>query len=166
MDQNSRISHSSDSSGDSSSSVGSIAPLSGPTDNEASGEVTSPFSQDIQTELVGLKLVLASHEHTLVERSNQLSWLMGELDSKDHHLALANRHIQLRDRRIAELEAKLADIYKGQAQEAHGEHARIRLLVDTEKECRQLRKRCRFWRSQALANPHVSSAAPCDERSG
>jgi hypothetical protein len=90
MDQNSRISRSSDSSGDSSSSVGSIAPLSEPTDNEASGEVTSPFPQDIRAKLSRLKLVLASHEYTLVERSNQLSRLMGELDSKDHQLALEN----------------------------------------------------------------------------
>jgi uncharacterized coiled-coil protein SlyX len=115
MDLRSRISRSFDNSEDSSSSAGSIAPLSGLTDNEASGEVTSPFLQDIRTKLAGLKLVLASHEHTLVERSNQLSRLMGKLDSKDHHLALANRQIQLRDHRIAELEAKLANIYKGRA---------------------------------------------------
>jgi hypothetical protein len=159
MDLGSHISRSSDSAGDSSSSTGSITPLSGPANSGSSSEVTSPMLQDIWAELSSLKLVLASHEHTLVERSNQLSRLMGELDSKDHQLALANRQIQLQDHRIAELEAKLADVYKGQMQEAHGEHARVRLLVDTERECRQLHRKCRFWRSWALAKPHISSDA-------
>jgi chromosome segregation ATPase len=101
-----------------------------------------------------------------VERSNRLSRLMGELDSKDHQLALANQQIQLRDRRIAELETKLADVYKGRMQEAHGEHARVHLLVDPERECRQLRRRCRFWWSQAFAKPRISSDASRGERSG
>jgi hypothetical protein len=101
-----------------------------------------------------------------MERSNRLARLMGELDSKDHQLALENRQIHLRDCRIAELEAKLADTYKGWAQEAYSEHARVRLLVDTKRECWQLRKRCRFCRSRALAKPHTSSGASCDERSG
>jgi uncharacterized protein (DUF3084 family) len=79
-------------------------------------------------ELSRLKVALASHEHTLVERSNHLSRLAGEVDSKDHQLALANRQIQLRDRRIAELERQLADVYKSRVQEAYGEHARARLL--------------------------------------
>jgi hypothetical protein len=166
MDLGSRISRSFDNSEDSSSSAGSTAPLSGPADSEASGEVTSPSPQDIWAELSGLKLVLASHKHTLMERSNRLSRLMGELDSKDHQLALANRQIQLRDRRIAELETKLADVYKGWAHEAYGEHARVCLLVDTKRECQQLHKRCRFWRSQALAKTPMSSDAPHDKRSG
>jgi uncharacterized protein (DUF2252 family) len=85
-----------------------------------------------------------------VERSNHLSRLVGEVDSKDHQLALANRQIQLRDRRIAELERKLVDVYKGRAQKAFGEHARARLLVDTERECRQLRKRCQFLEVSCL----------------
>jgi hypothetical protein len=138
MDQGFRISRSSDSSGDSSSSAGSFAPLPGPGDNEVSGEVTSPTSQDIWAELSRLKVALASHEHTLVERSNHLSRLVGEVDSKDHQLALANRQIQLQDRRIAELKRQLADVYKSRAQKAYGEHARARLLVDTEREFRHL----------------------------
>jgi hypothetical protein len=62
--------------------------------------------------------------------------MMGELESKDHQLALMNRQVQLWDRQIAELEAKLADVYKGRMQEASGMHASVRLLVDTESECR------------------------------
>jgi hypothetical protein len=87
-------------------------PLPGPSDNEASGEVTSPTPQDIRVELSRLKVALVSHEHMLVERLNHLSRLVGEVDSKDHQLALANRQIQLRDRRIDELERQLADVYK------------------------------------------------------
>jgi hypothetical protein len=138
MDRGSRISRSSDSSGDSSSSTWSFIPFPGPNDEKASGEVTSPTPQDLRVELSRLKVALASHEHMLVERSNHLSRLVGEVDSKDHQLALANRQIQLRDRRITELERQLADVYKSRAQEAYGEHARARLLVDTERECRQL----------------------------
>jgi hypothetical protein len=164
MDLGSRVSRPSDSSRDSSSSVDSIAPLSGPADSGSFGEVTSPTPQDIRAELLGLKLVLASREHALVERSNQLSRLIGELDSKDHQLALANRQIQLRDCRVVELEAKLADVYKGQMQEANGKHARVRLLVDTKRECWQLRRRCRLWRSRALAKPCISSDASRGER--
>jgi hypothetical protein len=165
MDRGSRISRSSDSSGDSSSSAGSFVPLPGPNDNEVSGEVTSPTPQDIRVELSRLKVALASHEHMFVERSNHLSRLVGEVNSKDHQLALANRQIQLRDRRIAELERQLADVYKSRAQEAYDEHARVRLMVDTERECRQLRKRCRFWRSRALGKPHMSGDTSRDERS-
>ncbi|KAB8500219.1 hypothetical protein FH972_025396 [Carpinus fangiana] len=104
MDTGSRVSRSSDSFGDSSSSAGSIAPFSGPAYNGSSDEVNSRAPQDIRAELSGLKLVLASREYTLVERSNQLSRMMGELDLKDHQLALINRQVQLRDHRIAELE--------------------------------------------------------------
>jgi hypothetical protein len=89
MDTWSRISRSSDSSGDSSSS--SIMPPAEPADSKSSGEVNSRALLDIWTELSELKLVLASCEYTLVERSNQLSRVMGELDSKDHQLALENR---------------------------------------------------------------------------
>jgi hypothetical protein len=92
IDLGSRISRSFDSFRESSSSIGSIVPLSGPADSD---EVTSPTLQDIWAELSGLKLVLVSHKHTLVERSNQLSRLMGKLDSKDHQLALTNQQIQL-----------------------------------------------------------------------
>jgi hypothetical protein len=165
MDQGSRISRSSDSSGDSSSSAGSFVPLPGPNDNEASGEVTSPTPQDIRVELSRLRVALASHEHMLVERSNHMSRVVGEIDSKDHQLALANRQIQLRDRRIIELEKRLADVYKSRAQEAYGEHARARLLVDTERECWQLRQRCQFWRSRALGRTHRVGYTSCDERS-
>jgi hypothetical protein len=41
--------------------------------------------------------------------------------------------VQLRDCRIAELEAKLANVYKGRKQEASGVHADVCLLVDTER---------------------------------
>jgi hypothetical protein len=136
MDRGSRISRSSDNSGDSSSSTGSFVPLPKLNDDDASGEVTSPTPEDLRVELSRLRVALASHEHMLMERSNHLSRLVGEIDSKDHQLALANRQIQLRDRRIAELERQLADVYKNRAQEAYGEHARTRLLVDTERECR------------------------------
>jgi hypothetical protein len=95
MDRGSRISRSSDSSGGSSSSNGSFMPLPKPNDDEAFGEVTSPTPQDLWVELSRLKVALASHEHMLVERSNHLSRLVGEVDSKDHQLALANRQIQL-----------------------------------------------------------------------
>jgi chromosome segregation ATPase len=165
MDRGSRISRSSDSSGDSSSSTGSFAPISESNDEKASGEVTSPTPQDLRVELSRLKMTLASHEHTLVERSNHLSRLAGEVDSKDHQLALANRQIQLRDRRIAELERQLADVYKSRAQEAYGEHAKARLLVDTERECRQLRRRCQFWRSRALGKSRVTGNTSRSERS-
>jgi hypothetical protein len=104
MDRGSRISCSSDSSGDSSSLTGSFVPLPKLNDDEASGEVTSPTPQDLQVELSRLRVALVSHKHMLVERSNHLSRLVGDIDSKDHQLALANRQIQLRDRRIAELE--------------------------------------------------------------
>jgi hypothetical protein len=135
MDLGSYVSCSSDSSGDFSSSAGSFAPFSRSADSVSSGEVTSPTPQDIWAELLGLKLVLVSREHILVERSNQLSRLMGELDSKDHQLALANWQIQLRDRQIAKLEAKQADVCKGQMQETSGVNASVHLLVDTEREC-------------------------------
>jgi hypothetical protein len=82
MDTWSRVSCSSDSSGDSSSF--SITPPTGPTNSESSREVNSHAPQHIWAELSGLKLVLASREYTLVEHSNQLSQVMGELDSKDH----------------------------------------------------------------------------------
>jgi chromosome segregation ATPase len=146
-------------------STGSFGPLPRPDNNEDSGEVTSLTPQDILAKLSRLKVALASHEHMLVERSNHLSRLVGEVDSKDHQLALANRQIQLRDRRIAELERQLADVYKSRAQEAYGEHARVRLLVDIERECRQLRKRCRFLRSRALGKPHMSGDTSRSERS-
>jgi hypothetical protein len=51
-------------------------------------EVSSRAALDIRTELSGLKLVLKSREYTPVERSNQLSRMMGELESKDHQLML------------------------------------------------------------------------------
>jgi hypothetical protein len=165
MDRVSRISRSSDSSGDSSSSTGSFTPIPELNDEKASGDVTSPTPQDLRVELSRLKMALASHEHTLVERSNHLSRLVGEVDSKDHQLALANRQIQLRDLRIAELEKQLADVYKSRAQEAYGEHAKARLLVDTERECRQLRRRCRFWRSRALGKSRITGDISRDERS-
>jgi predicted RNase H-like nuclease (RuvC/YqgF family) len=85
-------------------------PLPGPNDNEVSGEVTSSTLQDIRVELSRLKVALASHEHMFVERLNHLSRLVGEVNSKDHQLALTNRQIQLRDRRISELERQLADV--------------------------------------------------------
>jgi hypothetical protein len=66
-------------------------PFLGPNDEKASGEVTSPTPQDLWVELSRLRVALASHEHMLVERSNHLSRLVGEVDSKDHQLALANR---------------------------------------------------------------------------
>jgi hypothetical protein len=91
MDRGSRISRFFDSSGDSSSSTGSFAPIPESNDEKASGEVTSPTPQNLRVELSRLKMALASHEHTLVERSNHLSRLVGEVDSKDHQLALANR---------------------------------------------------------------------------
>ncbi|KAE8038423.1 hypothetical protein FH972_010934 [Carpinus fangiana] len=56
MDRTSRISRSPDSSGDSSSSAGSFAPLPGPNEDEASGEVTSLTPQDIRVELSRLKV--------------------------------------------------------------------------------------------------------------
>jgi hypothetical protein len=90
---------------------------------------------------------------------------MGELDSKDHQLALINRQVQLRDRQIAELEVKLADVYMGWMQEANGMHAIVRLLMDIERECQQLRRRCRLWRSQDLAKPHISGDASRGEHS-
>ncbi|KAE1361156.1 hypothetical protein FH972_027354 [Carpinus fangiana] len=165
MDCASRISRSSDSFGDSSSSAGSFTLLPGLNEDEASGEVTSLTPQDVRVELSRLKVALASQEHLLVERSNHLSRLVGEVDSRDHQLALANRQVQLRDRRIAELEKRLANVYKDWAQEAYGEHARARLLVDTERECRQLRRRCRFWRSRALGRTHRAGDTSRDERS-
>jgi hypothetical protein len=66
-----------------------------------------------EAELSGLKLVLVSREYTLVECLNQLLKMIGELDSKDHQLALMNRQVQLQDRWIAELEAQLVDVHKG-----------------------------------------------------
>ena len=113
MDIGSYVNHSSDSFGDFSSSASSAAPSMEPADCGSSGEVKFRAPQDIQVELSGLKLVLASREYTLVERSNQLLRLMDELASKDHQLALTNWQVQLRDRRIAELEVKLADVHKG-----------------------------------------------------
>jgi chromosome segregation ATPase len=162
MDTWSHVSVSSHSFGDSSSSAGSIAPPAGTVDSESSDEVSSRAPQDIRAELSGLKLVLISHKYTLVERSNQLTRMTGELDSKDHQLALMNRQVQLQDRRIAELEVQLVDVHNGQMQEASGMHASIRLLVDIEKECRQLHKRCQFWRSRALAKPNLSGDASRD----
>jgi hypothetical protein len=144
MDTWSRVNLSSDNFGDSSSFVGSVASPIGPVDNGSSGEVCSRALQDIRAKLSRLKLVLASRENTLVERLNQLSRMIGELDSKDHQLALMNRPMQLRDRWITELEAQLVDVHKGRMQEANGVHASIRLLVDTEIECWQFRRRCRL----------------------
>jgi hypothetical protein len=141
MDTWSRVNLSFDNFGDSSSFVGSVASPIGPVDNGSSGEVCSRALQDIRAKL---KLVLASRENTLVERLNQLSRMIGELDSKDHQLALMNRPMQLRDRWITELEAQLVDVHKGRMQEANGVHASIRLLVDTEIECWQFRRRCRL----------------------
>lgn len=165
MDTWSHVSLSFDSSGESSSSIGSITPLVGSTDSGSSGEVNFCTSQDIRAKLAGLKLVLASRKYTLIERSNQLSRMMGELESKDHQLALINRQVQLRDRRIAKLEVKLVDVHKGRMQEANGVHASICLLVDTERECRQLCRRCQFWRSWALAKPNISGGASRDKHS-
>jgi hypothetical protein len=127
--------------------------------------VTSLTPLDIRAELSKLKVALASHEHMFVERSNHLSRLVGEVDSKDHQLALVNWQIQLRDCRITKLERQLADVYKSRAQEAYGEHARVHLLLDTKRECLQLRKRCRFWRSRALGKPHMSGDTSRGERS-
>ena len=165
MDIGSRVSSSSDNSEDYSSSVGSITPPPKPADSESSGKVNSRAPQDIWEELLGMKLVLASCEYIVVERSNQLSRLMDELALKDHQLALANRQVQLRDHWITKLEVKLTDVHKGRMQEANGTHANIRLLVDTEKECRQLRKRCRFWQSRALAKPNMLGNASHGEHS-
>ncbi|KAB8837592.1 hypothetical protein FH972_026763 [Carpinus fangiana] len=56
MDTWSCISRSSDSSGDSSSFVGSSSPSIGSADSGSSGEVSSYTPQDIRLELFGLKL--------------------------------------------------------------------------------------------------------------
>jgi hypothetical protein len=127
--------------------------------------LTSGYTSE---ELSGLKLVLASREYTLVERSNQLLRMMGELGSKDHELATGEpiKSCSCGIVRPKELEVQLADIHKGQMQEANGVHASICLLVDTEKECQQLHRRCRFWRSQALAKPNLSGGAPRNEHLG
>jgi hypothetical protein len=158
MDIWSHVSSSFDSSGDTSSSAGFAAYLVGPVDSGSSGEVSSHAPQDMRAELSGLKLVLESYEYTLVERSNQLSRMMGELES-NHQLALKDRQLELRDRRIAKLEVQLVDVHKGRMKEARGVHSSIRLFLESEKECRQLQRRCQFWRSRALAKPSPSSGA-------
>jgi hypothetical protein len=64
------------------------------------------------------------------------------LESKDHQLALINLRLELRDHQITELEAQLVDVHKGQMKESRGVHTSVHLLMDNEKECRQLRRRC------------------------
>jgi hypothetical protein len=98
----------------------------------------------MRAKLSRLKLVLESCEYTLVERSNQLSRMMGELESKDHQLALKDRQLESRDFRIAELKAQLVDVQKGWMKEARSVHSSIRLFLGSEKECWQLQRRCQF----------------------
>jgi hypothetical protein len=59
----------------------------------------------------------------------------------------------------------LVDVHKGRMWEANGVHASVCLFVDAKKECWQLRKRCQFWRSQALAKLNLSGGTSRDEHS-
>ena len=94
MDIWSRVSSSSDSSVDTSSSATSAAypvePINGGAD-VSSDEVSSHALQDIRAKIFWPKLVPKSRKYTLFERSNQLSRMMGELKSKDYQLALKDR---------------------------------------------------------------------------
>ena len=87
-------------------------------------------------ELSGLKLVLASRDYTLIERLNQMSRMMGELESKDHQLGSNEPTARVAGSSDCELKAQLVNVHKGRMQESRGLHANVRLLVDTEKECR------------------------------
>jgi hypothetical protein len=81
---------------------------------------------------------------------------MGELGLKDHQLVLKDQELESQDSWPKKLEAQLVGVHKGRMHEANGMHASIRLLMDNERECRQLCRRCRFWRSRALAKPNPS----------
>ena len=107
--------------------------------------------------------MLESRKYTLTEHSNQLSKMMDDLETKGHQLMLKDRQLESWDCRIAELEVQLVDIHKGQMKKARCVHSNVRLFLESENECR--RKRCRFWRSWALAKPNPSGEASRGESS-
>ena len=128
-------------------------------------KVNSRVPGDTKAEITELRFLLEAREYTLTERVNHLSKMMDDLKMKDHQLMLKDRQLESRGCQIAYLEAQLVNVHKNQLKEATGVHSSVCLYLESEKECRQLRRRCRLWRSWALAKPSPSGEASQGEHS-